>query len=870
MRWRRRSDKDFAGEIEAHLQIETDRLIAEGMVPEEARKTARRVFGNTTLARERFHEGQRLAWIEGPRRDVRYALRSLRRSPAFATVAVLTLALGIGANTAIFSAVDAVLLQPPDLPAPDRVVRVGAARATNLTPRPGIAAPQDYLDWRARQTVFEGLAAYTNDSFTYQDVGREPEVVRGSRVSSDFFAVARIAPAAGRLIGADDEQRGDMRIAVLNPEFWRSHFGESPDVIGRTVLLDGEPYEVVGISAASLNLGPGAPDVWVPLVIPDSDRIRRVTSFNAYIRALARLRDGVSLDEASAQMEQIALALEQEHPIWNEGRRVSVITLQDSLIGGDVRSWMWLLFAGAALVLLIVVANIASLSMARAVDRAPEIGVRIALGAGRWQMVRGLLVESLLVAVCGTMAGVVLAWWGVDALRAAFQAAVPRAADMRLDLRLLGASAAVGVTTGIAFGLVPAMRASRANTVRAIKTASETTTLDRSTQRLRGALVAAEIAFSTVLLVAAGLFLASLVNVSQLDLGYRTDSIFTTELDLANVPDGPERWAQVAEIVALLEQHPENEAVAAISNTVPFRTTSFSRSFRRPNVPIEPGRMQSSYYSQVTADYHRVMGIPLLAGRLFTSDDRDEAPPVMLIDETAASTLFPGENPVGQFLDMAGTREIVGVVGAVRHGFSEGAEPRPAAYLPIQQGEPGRSPAAHLVVRTASDPWEAMPTVRAAVFATWSDVPLRNVSTVADLAAEAHAPLRLGTRLMSLFGALGLLISAVGIYGVVAYAVSRRRREIAIRIALGATAGRVIRLIAHHSAVLAIVGVIVGGIAAWTLAGTTEPLLFQLDPTDVRVFGAALGVPLAVSILAGVVSARRAAAVDPLAVLKAD
>jgi putative ABC transport system permease protein len=810
--------------------------------------------------------------------DLRAALRSLRSSPMFTGVAFAVLALGIGAATAIFSVVDAVVLRGLPFDRHDRL----AAVLEHDTLRPetfggGSTTPQMFLDWRELQQPFESIAATANMRFELRNDRGEPEDARGLRVTHEFFPALRIDPAAGRLFTAEDEVEGAHRVVVLSHAFWQRWFGGSPDVVGRTMPVGTQSYEIVGVLPRSLQypVASNRPtEMFVPARFGNEDRVRG-GGRNYNWSVIGRLSDGVSLEQASGQMDRLMAQLDEQHPEWSPGRRARVISLHERLVG-RVRGWMLMLLAAVGLVLLIACANVANLMLARATVRARETAVRAALGASRWRLIRGLLVESLVLAVAGAAGGILLAWAGVHLLTAWLPPNLPRLASIGLDLRVVGAACAAAIATGLLFGAVPALQVSRPDLTSALKDSGRSSTAGGRRQFLRHALVVAEVSLAVILLVGAGLFIGSFASLMRIDPGFDYRGVLV--LDVSVPPDptlsGTERWQEmtrrgrpyIEDVLAAVSRVPGVLDVGGVANGLPL-SGSWSRS-----VPEFPGRPKPEGDDApidtrtVTPNYLQVMRIPLVRGRHLADTDVEGSEAVAIVNEAAVRRYWPGEDALGQRIVInSRERVVVGIFGDIRHLGPE----RPArqeVYLPLAQ-EPAAGMT--LVMRASSRPQDALPAVKAAI---WSVNPDQRL-TAETVTLEGHmermiAERRFTMALLGLLGALGLVIAAAGIYGVMAYVVSQRTSEIGVRMALGATRGHVIGMVMGRASVLVAVGLAVGGAAAWALAASVEAYLFQVQPHDVRIFVAALGVLAAAGLLASAIPARRASTVDPLVALR--
>ena len=811
------------------------------------------------------------------RDDLKTAFRSLRSSRTFTTVALTVLALGIGASAAIFSVVDAVVLRGLPFDEHDRLVALGERRivgpgAGGSSPDEiSMSAPQNYLDWAARQQVFEAMAAIASTTFALRDPGVEPEELLALRVSGTFFDVLRAHPALGRGFGPQEEREGREQIAVISDGLWRRRFGADPQVIGRVLPLDAGSYEIVGVMPPGFQYPVGASrptDVWVPYVVPPQQRIRNPNALSTYLQTIARLKPGVSLAQAQAQMDQISAALEAENPEWNRGTTVGVLPLVDYLVDASTKSWMLMLLGAVAIVLLIACTNVASLLLARATERERDISVRAALGAGRWRLVRQLMIESLVLSTLGTMLAIVLARWGIDILRTSLPEGVPRVAAIALDVRVIAAAAVMALVTGVIFGIVPALQLSKPNLSNALKESSRGSSAGRGRQRLRGALVAAEVALAVVLQVGASLFIGSFLAVMRVDPGFDPDGVIVAEISPRWEPGSrpPDASAAFTELAERLAQVPGVAQASVIAGGIPLGGTT---STSRLTVPGgAPGANDDGIsLRRVTPDYHKAMRIPLRGGRYFTAMDRQGAPRVIVLNESAAKKYFPGENAVGRTVRMGSADlTIVGIVGDV-HQTSLEMAPSAEAYLPLAQTRVGF---AELVIRTTGTPTDVLPAVKATVHGVLPAIPLRDIRTMESILAQRLAQRRFNMLLLGLFGLLGLVIAAVGIYGMLASIVAQRTREIGVRMALGATRGAITRMVLSSAARLLGAGLLIGGVAAYFLSTAAERFLFRIDANDPRALVVAIVLLCVVGLIASVLPARRAAGVDPLEALRAE
>jgi putative ABC transport system permease protein len=816
--------------------------------------------------------------------DLRIALRSLRSSKNFTIPALVVLTLGIGATTAIFSVVDAVVLRGLPFQEHDRLVAVGERRPPIANAPPlanpdtlGYVAPQNYMDWAAQQDVFESMAAIASGWLTLQQPGAEPESLVPQRVTADFFRVLRVRPAIGRAFTPQNELPGRDRVAVLSDGLWRRRFGADPQIVGRTIALEDieggkGAYEVVGVMPADFSYPVGAAratDIWIPYAVPGDQRTRNPASRSNYLQVIARLRTGVDVARAQARMDQIALAIEQANPIWNKDNRIGVRPLIDHVVGSRTKSWMLMLLGAVAVVLLIACANVGNLLLARAAGREREVSVRAALGARRWRLIRAALAESVVLALIGTVCAIVAAFWIVQLLRASIPDDIPRVTTIAVNVRVLIAASALTLATALLFGLVPALQVSNPDLSRCLREGGRETA-NRGRRRIRAVLLVVELALALVLLVGAALFIGSFAAVMRIDPGFRADGVLTAQISppygSRSVVVGPEdRGPAFMRIVDRLREDPGVSSVAMIAGGMPLGGASVTTSVTIPG-RIDLTANEQVSVRQVTPDYHKVLQIPLRQGRLFDAGDRRDSPGVVILNESAARRYFAGSDPIGQVIGVHGNRVVVGIVGDV-HQQSLETDPAPEAYVPMAQA---LTVGGQLLIRTTRRPQDVLPAARAAVFAILPDVPIRNVITMDGVVGRQLAQRRFNMLLLGLFGILGLAIAAVGIYGVMATIVAQRTREIGVRIALGASQASIMRMVVVQACAMLGTGVAIGAVAAWNLSAAAKAFLFRLQPTDWRAFAASAALLAVTALAASVIPARRAASVDPMIALRAE
>ena len=812
------------------------------------------------------------------RDDLRTAFRSLSHSRAFTVVALTVLALGIGAGTAIFSVVDAVVLR--GLPF-DEHDRLGVMMSTDTLKKVTFAerseTPQTYLDWREMQQPFQALAAISGTQFRLKTEGGEPADAQAQRVTPEFFPVLRVAPMLGRAFNSSDEVEGRHRVAILTYGFWQRRFGGAPDVIGKTIDLSEASYEIVGVMPQSFSYPVGSDrpsELLVPVIFPADDRSKASGNHNYNYTIIGRLKDGVSCDQATEQMKRLSEQLDEKDPKWTPGRRARVITLHEFLVG-KVRGWMLMLLGAVVLVLLIACANVANLMLVRATGRSREMGIRAALGASPWRLVRSLLVEGVVLALGGAALGVTLASIGIRVLRAWLPAGLPRVASIGMDERVLTTAIAAALLTGLFFGIIPALQSARPDLVGSLKEGGRSATAAGRTQKLRSILVVAEIALAVILLVGAGLFTGSFVRLMRVDPGFDYHNIIALNIGLSLLPGqkfddnyrnrSAEYTRQVVDVVGRV---PGVLAVGTVSGGMPL-TGSWSRTrVELPGRGKLEGEGDDIDRRSVASNYLQLLRIPLLKGRYLSGEDREGSTPVIVINQAAAQRYWPGQEALGQRLTInQKERIVVGIVGNIHHLGPEVA-PRQEGYIPaIQDRQFGYA----LAVRTAVDPMALLPAVKAAIWTVNRDQRFTgDTMTLERYMDRLIAQRRFNMAVLALFGVLGLVIAAVGIYGVMAYVVAQRTNEIGVRMALGATRGNVVTMVLRRAGMLMALGLLIGGMGAWYLSAGVKSFLFEVQPNDLGIFAAALAVLACAGLLASALPARRAATVDPLVALRSE
>ncbi len=802
---------------------------------------------------------RRWTMMAGAWQDLRYAIRQFARHPGLPAVAVLTLAVGIGANTAMFGVLRGVLLRPLPYPEPARLVRV-----FEIVPQYGrfSVAPAVFLDWRNEAATFEGLAAYNSGSATLSD-GMTAERVAGATVSWDLFDVLRVRPALGRGF-APDEDGQPATAVVLSYGLWQRRFGGDPRVLGRSLTLNGAPVTVIGVMPAAFRFPTRQTELWIPLGINPADASRG----GHYLSVIARLKPERSIEEAAAEMRGIAERLALEYPESSAGESAGVVLLHEDTVGTARRPLITLL-AAVALVVLIACGNVANLLLVRASGAAREIAIRRALGALTSRVVRQMLTESLLVSVTGGVLGVALAYASLTPIRALSADSLPRVDDITIDGSVLVFALGLSLLTGLLFGAAPAWRAAHAGFGAALKEGGRSIA-GSGGHGLRGLVVIAEVAVSLMLLVGAGLLMRSFANLAAVDPGFETDRVLTFRVSLPPAPDSDvQRVAYFGELLDRLEALPSVDAVVMTQQLPLQGRYVLSVTFQgRPELP--PAERPSANYRAVTAGYFDALGIGLRRGRHFTERDAGGAPLVAIVDDAFASRHFPGEDPIGRGIDIGngtdGFVEIVGVVGNVRHeGLDTAAEP--TMYVPYAQDP---LPSMAVLVRSAGHPLDLVPAVRAIAQEIDRGVPLFAVGALADVVGDSIAPRRFSMILLGLFAVIALFLAAVGLYGVLSYAVTQRTHEIGVRLAVGATPPRVLGLVVGQGVKLTLVGIAVGAAGALGLSRLVQTMLFGVDAFDPLTYAGTALTLLAVGVLACCLPARRAMRVDPILALRSD
>jgi putative ABC transport system permease protein len=865
----RQVDQDFAQELEVHLDLLTEESVRRGMSPEEAKRAARIRLGGPTQLKETNRELQGLPAIETFLQDTRYAFRMLRKNPGFTAVAVLTLALGIGANTAIFSVVYAVLLKPLPYTNPEQLFTAFQANVQQGIAETGCSY-LNFEEWRAQNHAFGELAGIVAHQLTL--TGRvEPTVVNTSVVTPEFFALVDVKPLAGRIFFPQDGKQGAPPVVLVSEDLWRGRFGADPNIIGTSINLDQRPFTVIGIM-------PGAfrtpfftkQEVWIPLV---QDPVFSTFMPNRGLHLLpviGRLKPGVSVAQAQAEMDAISGRLAAEFPAENNGWTVRLVPLQKEIVG-DVRTALLVLLGAVGLVLLIACANIANLLLTRATSRSKEIAVRTALGAGRARIIRQLLSETAVLGLLGGAVGIALAYWGVKALSSLLPSSLPQMNPIRVDYFVLGFALLLSAIAGLAFGLVPAMFAANADIQNALREGARSGE-SRNRRRARSFLAVVEISLAMVLLVTAGLLLRSFARLTSVSPGFDAQHIVKADISLPQFQySTPQQWAAFSEeLLARIQSDPGlQDSAVVVPRPIADRNVNLPFDIVG-NPPSSASASRTASFVSVSPDYFRVMGIPLLAGRFFNQHDISSAPRVSIISEAMARLYFPNQNPLGKQLTFGfppngeAMREIVGIVGNVRD-VALGQNPGAMMYVPFAQAPFW---GANLVVKSTLSTSSVAAAIRQEVQKMDKDIPVTDVAKMPDLIDASVAQPRFRTFLLGLFAGMALVLAATGIFGVISYSVSRRTNEIGIRVALGASRNTILSMILGETLALTFAGLAVGLPCALAASHLVGHMLFDVSANDPATLAAVAFSLAVVAALAGYIPARRAVRVDPMAALR--
>jgi predicted permease len=887
---RRRADAELDAELRDHLQQKIAHFTASGMPPEEAHRQALIALGGIEQTKEKCRDARRTNYLHDLAQDLRFAARMLRKSPGFTAVAILTLALGIGANTAIFSVMDATLLRPLPYNSPDQLVMVWGTEHGNGN-RGMVFSSPNFLDLKDHNRVFANMAAFDGAELTLSDVD-VPENIRVGRVTPDFFKVLQAQPAFGRTFLPAEGQAGQEHVVILSYALWNRRFASDPAIVGKTIRLGGMPYAVVGVLPRDFGFSIpdyySTKDAWVPAVL-SRDNAQRTHN---YLNVIARLKPGVTLRQAQADVDTVVAGLAHAYPnvvhasptLETEPEMdehsgvmsgIKLNPLHDEIFG-DISPLLWILFGAVGFVLLIACANMANLQLARASSRQKEIAVRRALGASHGRLVRQLLTESVLLALIGGVLSLVLVVWAIRLLTGL--AGLPQGTSITIGFSIVAYCLLLSLLAGILFGLVPAFQTLLASQTESLKEGGQTTGSGNDARRLRSLLTISEIALSMILLIGAGLLIRSFIGLLNVNPGFQMQNILTLDLELPKYayPQATQQAAFYTQLLNRIAALPGVNGAAAI-NDLPLTRNSDSDTFNIERRTPAPGVSAAGGCQDrlVTPDYFRVMGIPLIQGRTFTNEDAGSTPPVVVVSQSFARRFFPNENPIGQRLTFgdvtaaASWATIVGVVGDVRD-LGLDSKPDINVYAPYEQNVLPYNPLRFmsLVVKTPSNPNSLASAVLSVIRGIDKNLPLPAAEPMTAVYAASISARRFNMLLLTLFAAIATILAGIGIYGVISYSVARRTHEIGIRMALGANPRNVLALILGQGLLMAIAGVGIGLAGAFALTRVLKNMLFAITPTDFATFAAVSVLLISIALLATYIPARRAMKVDPIVALR--
>jgi putative ABC transport system permease protein len=866
-----RQDQDFDDELSSHLEMLTDENIRHGMAPAEAQRAARVRLGGFTQLKETNRNLRGLPMIETFFQDIRYALRILRKNPGFTVLAILTLALGIGANTAVFSVASAFLRKPVSFPELNRLVMV-----LELAPQQTVGwsqvSPATYLDWKKQSHSFEELAAWQYLGWNLTGNG-DPEKLNGARVSSNFFQTLGILPIMGRSFRPDEDQPGRGQVAIISYNLWKRRFASDPDIIGKTVDLDHQACDVVGVMGSEFNF-PLAVDIWRPLALSPEEQTLRSRHDTMPI---GRLKPGVSAHEAWAEITTIEGRLQKEFPQTETSWSIKTLPI-GVFVSGEITDQYCKLLIGAVLfVLLIACANVANLLFARAASRQKEIALRRALGATQLRIVRQLLTESLVLAFAGAGLGLLLGQWGIGLIRYHMPPEVelylPMWKHVRLEPDVFWYTAALALFAGLISGLAPAFRTSRTDFHQELKEGGRGNTGSPARQRLRSTLVIVEIALSLILLMGAGLTTKGVRALLVVNQNLDPEQILTMHLSLpeSKYKTPQQKAAFVSDSLARFAALP-GVTHAAVATNIPFGIYETNGTVSIQGQPTQAGQFRQANIESVNASYFRVMNIPLHQGRLLEETDGPDQPLAAVISQSFAQRYFHGEDPIGKFLKRGAENStapwirVVGVAGDIRYNFL-GAKEAPPIYLPYQQAPEGFC---FMAVRTEGDPSTFIARVRGQIASIDPDQPVSRIMTLQKVISNGLIGFSYVAAMLDVLGIMAVVFAAVGVYGVMAYSVTERTHEIGVRMALGAPQRAVLRLILSHGLNITTVGLVLGLPAAWILARFMAGIFFGVSATDLTTFGGTTFLMCLITLLACYIPARRAMRVDPIIALRCE
>ena len=862
---RNKLDSELDEELQFHLQARVRDNLAAGMKPDEARQDAVRRFGGELLASEKTRDADILIWLGTLGKDIRFAFRSLAKNRGVTAIAVLSLALGIGANTAIFSAIHAVLLQPLPYKDPERLAYLWMDNR-RLGLHEDLTSYPNFEDWKKNRS-FEDLAAFVSIDSILSGL-EEPARVRATMVTANLFSILGVPPALGRGFMPKEEEPGMDRVVVLSHTLWRTQFAADPNVLGRTIEIGGQPNQIIGVMPASFTFPSKSTQLWMPLALTEHDRAVR---HGYFLTVVGRLKPGIPMEHARSEMAAIGARLEQQYPDQNRGYGVWVVPLLLQTVG-RMREVLLVLLGAVGFVLLIACVNVANLFLGRGATRGREIAVRSALGAGRSRLIRQLLTESTLLSLLAGGLGLAVAFWGIRGLTLLAPKDLPRLDEIAIDLPVLIFTLAVSLMAGILFGIVPAFRISRVDLNDALREGGRSLSGGKRLRRLRSGLTVAEVALSMILLTGAGLMIRSLQKLHAVQPGFQTENVLTWRMSpsRAKLTQGPQIAAFYADLLQRLQSIPGVLSAAATTDVF-LSATPNSGGFTVEGHPSPPPEQQiEATTDRVTANYFQTLGVRLIRGRFFNEHDGPDTTPVVLINETMARRFWPGEDAIGKRFKFGDGSSpgpwltVVGVVGDMRRQGQDKAARCETFYAHGQR--PVRNMT--LVVHTSSDPVKMAGLVRDAVRSIDQSAVLFERSTIADQIGESLAQRRFQTLLLGLFSLLALVLATVGIYGVVYQSVSQRTNELGIRVALGAQKSSLLRMILGEALGMVLLGALTGGIAAFAVSRALSSFLYSVTAADPLTYLAVALLLAVAAVLASLIPARRATSVDPINALR--
>jgi predicted permease len=864
-------EQDINEELRGHIEILIEQNIKDGMTSEEARRKAMKSFGNVGRIKDQARDVRGGGMIEALLQDIRFGLRMLLKDPGFTIAAMLALALGIGANTAIFSVVEGILLRPLPYQDPGNIITIWEPSRDGHTL--GLT-DLEFFDIREQNRVFEEVAAYVTGATNLSGRG-EPERITGTWVTSGFFRVLSVQPVLGRTFTAEDDKESPGRTVVLSYALWQRRFGSNRNIVGQQISLNGISRTIIGVMPRSFQFDQKQVEMWLPLGL---DRANLSPGNRSYF-AIARLKAGVTLEQARSHMNTLAAQLAAGYKkrfttVLNATDKVNLIPLHELLVG-DIRTALLILFAAIGFVLLIACANVANLLLARSEARQKEIAIRMALGVSRFRIVKQLLTESVMLSLLGGALGLLLAYWGVNAMIALAPPTLPRTSEIGVHGAVLLFTVAVSLLSGVLFGLAPALHFSNPNLLSAIKEGS----VDKmgTSKGARQVLVISEIALAVVLVAGAGLMIKSFNHLLSVDPGFDPKDVLTANITLpySKYQQPKQVNAFYGQLLERVEASPGVNAVGTIT-ALPLSGMNSNASFEIEGRPRASDEVeQNADYRMVSLNYFRAMGISLLKGRSFAHTDHENAPGVVIINEALAKDFWPGEDPIGKRINLSVPGSpwltIVGVVKDVKHNGLD-VPPKPEMYFLQSQNADANAlgvyPSVAIAVRGSSDPLVLSGAIKSAVEALDKDVPVAKIETMEQLVSDSVAQPRFIMLLLAIFAAVALALAAIGVYGMIAFSITQRRHEIGIRMALGAEARSILKLVVGQGMILALIGMAIGLGLAFAFTRIITGLLFEVSATDPQTFIGISILLLGVSLVAILVPARRALSVDPIVTLK--